>query len=617
MKPVRFFTALFSVLFFGACCDQSRTNTQYELFDTKTIIVGGILGEAIDANVSGRLSTFITGSDSPAIALFNEDRQETENIRNWNGEHAGKWLTAASKAAMRTGDQDLIGRIVKVADFLMSRQEKNGYLGNYAPQMRMYAPRDTILFTWDVWVNAYMMQGFTKVYELTGEQKYLNTACRILDLFCETFLEKGFSLAHTAQHLGMVGAGSLDPVVDLYRHVPKPEYLAFINHCLEIFETRPGLQLISKAVLGIDVYYIGNGKIYELLRCFLGLAKVYQLTGEPEYLQACIHAWQNIKDYHLNPCGGPWGGAYGCNSECFNRPYCFSPYGINETCSTMDWQKLNIELLKITGEARFAQELEKTFYNALIGAQFSNGINWTSYSILNGVPGRGGEWSCCWSSGMMALEDIHEVVYTKTQNGIAVNIYTPSEINANLKRGEEFKLIQKTKYPLSGAIDFTLSLPGKCKFTIDLRLPEWADQYNVKINGETFTQDLQGGYLHIDRTWENGDMISLNFPMELRYELKKHEYSDGGRYPGQYIGYCDHYYCFSKGPLVYATTHPDKESAPNPIMIENNNALFSLSTYSDHIYKLRQENLFIPYYQLARDESIQERVIWLKGEKKQ
>ena len=608
---------LFCAVILQGGCDHSISKNRHELYKTNTVTVDGILGEAVDANVSGRLSNFISGADSPAIALFNEDKQETQNIRNWRGEHAGKWLYAASKTVMRNGDLNLKRNIIEVADFLMSRQEANGYLGNYAPPMRYYTPRDTILFTWDVWVNAYMLQGFTKVYELTGEQKYLDTACRILDLMCDAFMEKGFSLAHTGQHLGMVGAGSIDPVIDLYRHAPNPKYLKFISHCIEILETRPGLQLISKANLGMDVYYIGNGKIYELLRCFLGLAKLYQLTGDSQYIRACTHAWQNIRDFHLNPCGGPWGGAYQCNSECFNRPYCFSPYGVNETCETMDWQRLNIELLKITGEACYAEELEKTFYNALIGAQYSNGINWKSYSILNGTPNRSNEWSCCWSSGMSALEDIHEAVYTKTGNGIAVNIYTPSKINTQLKRGDEFTFVQDTDYPLSGTVAFTLFLSGNRKFSIDFRLPAWADRYDIKINGKTIIPDKKRGYLHVERVWSNGDNITLDFPVKLRFELKKHEYSDGGRYPGAYIGYCDHYCCFLKGPLVYATSHADNESNPNPLAVGSENPLSTLSAQSDREFSLKagtQEYLFTPYYQLARNELINDYVIWLKAD---
>ena len=79
MSPIRFFIVFsLHIVILNSCND----NIQHELCNTDSIIVRGILGEAIDANVSGRLSTFISSANSPAIALFNEDRHETENFRN-------------------------------------------------------------------------------------------------------------------------------------------------------------------------------------------------------------------------------------------------------------------------------------------------------------------------------------------------------------------------------------------------------------------------------------------------------------------------------------------------------------------------------------------------------
>ena len=64
----------------------------------------GVLGAALEANLRGRLSHFITAPDSPAIVLFSPEHRARNTEGDWYGEHAGKWLSAAARAYDRSGD---------------------------------------------------------------------------------------------------------------------------------------------------------------------------------------------------------------------------------------------------------------------------------------------------------------------------------------------------------------------------------------------------------------------------------------------------------------------------------------------------------------------------------
>src|SRR5207253_6372965 len=96
----------------------------------------GLLGRALAASHAGRLRHFITDESSPAVALFDPRRAATNERGDWYGEHAGKWLYAAAKAAHRTGDAELLANVRRVAGYLVSVQEPDGYLGTYAPDRR-------------------------------------------------------------------------------------------------------------------------------------------------------------------------------------------------------------------------------------------------------------------------------------------------------------------------------------------------------------------------------------------------------------------------------------------------------------------------------------------------
>ena len=128
-----------------------------------SVVVGGMLGHAIDAGYDGRLAQYITGPDSYAINLFSPEKI-AQGKGGWQGEHAGKWLYAASKAYERTGDPALLGKLTSVADYLISRQEKDGYLGCYREDKRYYhrPGPDAMKVDWDTWIMAYLIKGFTE-----------------------------------------------------------------------------------------------------------------------------------------------------------------------------------------------------------------------------------------------------------------------------------------------------------------------------------------------------------------------------------------------------------------------------------------------------------------------
>src|SRR5882762_488218 len=88
---------------------------------------GGLLGRALDANHRGRLANFIRDESSPPLALFCPDCVRHNHDGDWYGEHAGKWLVAAARAAYRTGDDALARQVRQVADFLVGVQEPDGY----------------------------------------------------------------------------------------------------------------------------------------------------------------------------------------------------------------------------------------------------------------------------------------------------------------------------------------------------------------------------------------------------------------------------------------------------------------------------------------------------------
>lgn len=84
----------------------------------------------------------------------------------------------------------------------------------------------------------------------------------------------------------------------------------------------------------------------------------------------------------------------------------------------MSWIQLNKQLLHLTGEAKYAQEIEKSAYNSLLGARYANGMDWTYHSFTNGSWHVAHFNDCCPSSGIMALEELPSMIYSKKAMGL-------------------------------------------------------------------------------------------------------------------------------------------------------------------------------------------------------
>ena len=149
------------------------------------IHLGGPLGEALEASRRGRLHRFIEGPESAAIRLFDRAIAAGNTEGDWYGEHAGKWLAAAARAAARSGDAELRESVTRVADFLCDQQEPDGYLGTYAPSRRFMLPQPPkpptppnwdgapSVRTWDIWTHSYLILGLLEAHRSFGNPRWL------------------------------------------------------------------------------------------------------------------------------------------------------------------------------------------------------------------------------------------------------------------------------------------------------------------------------------------------------------------------------------------------------------------------------------------------------------
>jgi DUF1680 family protein len=455
----------------------------------------GWIGTRMAVNESNRLVQL-----DPGRLL--EGYRHRPGRQTWDGEHVGKWLHAATLAWVNTGDARLREKLDFVAEELCKCQEPDGYLGTYAEANRWTE--------WDVWAHKYNLIGLITYMRYTGNLNPMPTCRRMADLLCRTFGdEPGQRDINTAGfHKGMAPTSVLEPMVLLHRMTGEKRYLDFCQYILRSWERPNGAKIISRLLTVKRVDKVGNAKAYEMLSCLNGALEYYRTTGDSNILAACRNAWQDIVDNRLYPTGTA---SY---REHFHDDNDFpSVDKVGETCVTVTWLQFNAQLLRLTGEKRFADQMERTVLNQLMGAQACDGTRWGYYVEMEGrKPYRNNlDGNCCLSSGPRGIALIATFAETTDAAGVVVNLYDAGTAELYLRNGAAVKLTCATQYPDDGDIDFTVQTAEKRPFAVKLRIPPWCQKSWAQVNGHNIRETIApDGYLSIRRKWKSADHLRLH-----------------------------------------------------------------------------------------------------------
>ena len=196
-----------------------------------------------------------------------------------------------------------------------------------------------------------------------------------------------------------------------------------------------------------------------------------------------------------------------------------------ETCVTATWMKLEYQLLRLTGDSKYADELEKNLYNGLLGAMMKDGNWWAYFSGLMGVrvpsyvQHNDVNLSCCVVNGPRGLLLTPFWAYMMNADGPVVNLYAPGSARLSTPSGQPVTLrIPSQKdgdYPANDHVRILVTPKTSEEFSVSLRIPKWSIHSEVKVNDKEINVQ-PGSYAVIHRRWRSGDEISISFDMRGR-----------------------------------------------------------------------------------------------------
>ncbi|HKK43126.1 MAG TPA: beta-L-arabinofuranosidase domain-containing protein [Bacteroidales bacterium] len=484
------------------------------VFDPSATQIGGYLGTKISLVIERRIK-----AEEPSYLV--EPFRHKEETRLWQTEFWGKWMLSAAAAYNYTHDSGIMSLMEKGVKELLGTQMPDGYIGNYSDSAQ--------LKQWDIWGQKYTMLGLLAYYDITGDRSALDGAARMADHLMTLVGPGKADIVKTGNYRGMPSSSVLEPIVYLYRHTGNKRYLEFAEYIVSQWETPGGPKLISKALEGVPVAeryphpevwwsYENGQKAYEMMSCYDGLLDLYRITGNPDYINAVRMTVSNIIKDEINIAGS--GTAFECfykGAEYQTRP----TYHTMETCVTMTWMKLCFNLLKLTGDPLYADQIEKSAYNAMLASLKDDGSEIAKYSPLGGVRHEGEKQcgmdiNCCVANGPRAFVMLPSFAVMGFDNDLCINLYGTLKSGITTGGGHRVIVSQESDYPVTGREVINIDPSEAVVFPLALRIPAWSTLTRISVNDSVITEITPGEYKTIRRRWKRGDSIVLELDLRGR-----------------------------------------------------------------------------------------------------
>ena len=408
----------------------------------------------------------------------------------------------------------------------------------------------------ELYNSGHLIESAVAHYRATGKKSFLNVAIKNADLVCKTF----------GPNEGQIHRPGGHPIIEmalckLYKVTGNKRYLEGARYFVE--ETgrcTDGHQPSEysqdhKPILQQDEI-VGHAVRAGYL--FSGVADVAALTGDTAYFHALERIWNNMSSKKLFITGGigsrAQGEGFGPNYELNSHTaYC-------ETCAAIANVYWNHRMFLATGESKYMDVVERALYNnVLSGVSLSGDRFFYDNPLESDGEHERQRWfgcACCPGNITRFIASVPNYIYATQGRDIYVNLYVQGKADMN---GVELE--QTTDYPWDGKIRIKIN-KGSGRFAIKLRLPSWLKRsptnnnlyvyidktppYSVSVNGQGLYPENRD-YISIQRSWKKGDVIELEFPMDVRRIVANDNAEDlRGKV------------AFERGPVVYCLEADDQ-----------------------------------------------------------
>jgi DUF1680 family protein len=392
----------------------------------------------------------------------------------------------------------------------------------------------------------YTMMGLLHYYDATKSPEVLDACKRLCDYVIAELGpggKRGVHLYQTGNWSGYASSSILEPVMWLYNRTQDKKYLDFATMIVkDMTEAEDGPRLLDLALKGISVAdrngygnkadtsggYVSKHnrwKSYEMMSCYQGMLEYFEVTGRKDLFDAALATGNDIIKEEINLAGG-----CACSEAWFHgaRKQHLPYLRLQETCVTITWMRFCEKLLTLTGDPKWADEIERTFYNAYLAALKADGSEFAGYTPLTGSRYHGQHHcymhtDCCTANGPRGFLCFLSELFRTKDDAAIFNFYASALVKGVVpKTGKKVAFDMYSLYPRSNAARIVSHTENAGVVPLKLRIPKWSETTVVKVNGQEQKGAVSGAYFTIAREWKLGDIVEIKFDMPVIAHTLEH-----------------------------------------------------------------------------------------------
>lgn len=421
----------------------------------------------------------------------------------WGAEISGNFWYGFMMLAFGLDDEELKAKAERWVNGVLKNQRPNGYMGTYTEN-------DDVMDDYNAWGTNCGMKAMLAYYEATGREDVLEAVHRCMLWFCDTW--SGNKKTRYA------GITLVESMAICYLHTGDDRLLTFIDEYFD-FLNRCDLYFISRNAMLSDEFRYNSQHSAGFACDIWPYATAYKANGDKLNLEAAENAIRKIKKYALQYTGGiPSHAEYlGPVSASVETEYCTLGF----------FESALIHTAEASGNPEYIDLVERVLFNGAQGARKKDEkaiaymsspnqlfANENSGLFINNMQQYAPVYptSCCPVVSVWVVPDYLRSIAMRGEDGIYLASYGPATINCG-----EFTLKEETAYPFRDTIKVTVSTDKEVATNINVRIPGWCEGAKIVVNGEAVADAPQAGtYYPLSRTWKNGDVIEITFPMKVR-----------------------------------------------------------------------------------------------------
>lgn len=492
----------------------------------------------------------------PAMGALMEGTERSQFLHNFriaagldSGKHRGppwndgdfyKWLEAAAAVYAITREPALDRRMDEAIAVIAKAQRADGYL--HTPVLIANRNGDSAARPFQDRLN-FEMYNFGHLFtaacvhhRATGKRTLLDVAIRAADFLGDAFKKPTPELARNS-----VCPSHYMGAVELYRTTGNRKYLALAVKLLDLRSLAADGTDDNQDRIPFRAQTEAVGHAVRANYLYAGVADICAETGEVTLLHPLQKIWVNAvtrKMYLTGGCGALYDGASPDGSpaqkqiarvhQAYGRDYQLpSSTAHNETCAAVGNILWNERMLRLSGDAKYADVLERTLTNALLAGVSLDGKRFfytNTLRQLDTMPTRlrwsrhREEWIscyCCPPNVARILAEASPYAYGRSDRGIWVHLYGGSTLETTLSDGRRIQLKQESDYPWDGRVKIAIEHAPAGEMSLFLRIPDWAEGASLTVKGKP-VRVIAGRYTEVRRAWAAGDVVELMLPLRPR-----------------------------------------------------------------------------------------------------